>query len=152
MCNNKLTDVGIFIINYTFHYHLIIVKHRLTGKNCINDSYTFVVMLKGSVLLMEWLRVFWYPSKNLRINQCTKRGTRFRVVTCLTHLVPSPQRLQRGHSCTNQRTSRHYEDISQKNLREILGWMCYFWVWEMEFVFLSYSSKKKLRNGQCGWP
>lgn len=33
VCNNKLTDVGIFIINYTFHYHMIIVKHHLTAKN-----------------------------------------------------------------------------------------------------------------------
>lgn len=106
MCNNKLTDVGIFIINYTFHYHLIIVKHRLTGKNCINDSYTFVVMLKGSVLLMEWLRVFWYHSKNLSFNQCTKCHITILNLTGLTigalgytlwlvlpTLVPSPQRL-----------------------------------------------------------
>jgi len=32
VCNSKLTDVGIFIINYTFHYHMMIVKHNLTAK------------------------------------------------------------------------------------------------------------------------
>lgn len=126
VCNNKLTDVGIFIINYTFHYHLIIVKHHRTEKNCINDSYTFVMLLRGaSVCFINAVTgVFYYHSKisslmktiepyticnnNLSLCLSLENLKGFHILICLVHpssffsVKPTARRFRLSGNITEQ--------------------------------------------------
>lgn len=107
---------------------------------------------------MGWLWVFWYHSKNLRFNQCTKHCTTilnllstrrpwFHVVTHLTHFSTQPTEYSQGHYCTNQSSPADTTKTFLWRVPKILGWTCYFEVCETDFFFCLIPAKRNYEMG-----